>query len=60
MEWLKNNIGSIIILLVLAAIVIFIIVYRIRCKKKNKSSCCGDCSKCGLYCPPQDSEDEKK
>lgn len=50
-DWLRQNIGTIAVLIVLVAIVTFIIVCRIKAKKRGESSCgckCSDCSSCGM------------
>ena len=43
---IKQNIGSILVLLVVATIIALIVVFRIRAKKKGKSSCGCNCSSC--------------
>ena len=51
MEWLANNIGTVIIVLVLAAAVAGIILGMIRDRKKGRPACggCGgNCAACGL------------
>lgn len=50
MEWLKANIGGIVVGLVLVAIVTLVVVKMVKDKRKGKSSCgCGcGCSACAL------------
>lgn len=46
MDWLVNNLGTIIVTLLLAAVVALIVVNHIRKKKQGKSTCgcgCADC-----------------
>ena len=46
LEWIKQNIGSICVLLVVVAVVAIIIAFRIRAKKKGKTSCSCGCANC--------------
>lgn len=46
MDWLVNNLGTIIVTLLLAAVVALIVINHIRKKKQGKSTCgcgCADC-----------------
>ena len=45
-EWLSDNLGTIIVLLILAVIVGSVIRTLIKNKKKGKSSCGCNCSAC--------------
>ena len=45
-EWLKHNVGSILILAVVLAIITVIVIFRIRAKKKGKTGCGCGCSSC--------------
>ena len=47
-EWLSQNIATIVICLVLLGIVVAIIVNMINNKKKGKTSCGCGCSNCAL------------
>ncbi len=48
MNWLIENIGSIIVVCALVAIVALIIVSNVKNKKKGKSNCGCGCSNCSL------------
>ncbi len=48
LEWLSQNIGTIVACLVLALIVAGVIVYLVRQHKKGKKSCGCDCAHCAL------------
>ena len=51
MEFLKDNLGTIIVAIILIIIVITIIRKLINDKKKGKSlSCGGNCSSCAINC----------
>lgn len=43
---IKENIGSILVLLGVAAVIALIVVFRIRAKKKGKNTCGCNCSSC--------------
>ena len=47
-EWIKNNLGSLLLLLVLIVCVSFLIAYFIKQKKQGKSSCSCGCKNCML------------
>lgn len=48
LEWISENIGTIIICTVLVAAVAAIIISMVRNKKKGKTSCGCGCSKCPM------------
>lgn len=48
MDWLLNNLATIIISVILALVVFLIIFKMIRDRKKGKSSCGCDCSCCSM------------
>ena len=48
LEWLSQNIATIIICAVLAVIFGLMLWSLLRDKKKGKSSCCGGCAGCAL------------
>lgn len=49
LEFLLENIGTIVVLLIVIAIVSAIIICQIRAKKKGKTSCAGcGCSSCAM------------
>ena len=55
MQWLIENLGSIVVVLVLTAIVSAIIVHMIRQKRSGKGGCgcgCDGCANSG-YCHPR-------
>ncbi|MBR2384600.1 MAG: FeoB-associated Cys-rich membrane protein [Clostridia bacterium] len=45
-DWIKQNIGSIAVLLVVITIIALIVVFRKKAKKKGKSTCGCNCSSC--------------
>ena len=47
LQWICENIGTIVVGLVLLAVVILIVRIMIRDKKQGKSSCGGNCASCG-------------
>ena len=47
-EFLKNNIGTIIVAAVLLCVVVSIIVANIKNKKRGKTSCGCGCSSCSM------------
>ena len=49
MQWLSNNIGTILIILVLLAVVARIICSLIRKKREGKSSCGCSCADCAIH-----------
>ena len=48
LQWLSNNLATILICLVLAVIVALIIWSLVRNKKKGKSSCGCNCAHCAM------------
>ena len=48
LEWLKDNLLTIAILLVLAAAVFAIVFSMIRSKRKGRTSCGGGCAHCPM------------
>lgn len=46
LEWLKNNLGSMLILLTLVLGVIFLIIGLIKQKKQGKFNCSCNCKNC--------------
>ena len=54
LEWLSQNIATIIICAVLAVIFGLMLWSLLRDKKKGKSSCCGGCAGCAMagHCHP--------
>lgn len=48
LQWLNNNIGSIIAVIVLVALVGAIIVKMVKDKKSGKSSCGCGCEHCAM------------
>ena len=48
MDWLKQNLGTIVVSLVLVAIVVLIIAKMVRDKKNGKSSCGCGCANCAM------------
>ncbi|MBO4928530.1 MAG: FeoB-associated Cys-rich membrane protein [Clostridiales bacterium] len=48
MEWMKENLGTIIISILLAAAVVLVIVKMIRDKKNGKTGCGCGCSSCAM------------
>jgi hypothetical protein len=46
LEWLSNNIGTIAVSIVLIIIVAVVIISMVKDKKKGRSSCGGECSRC--------------
>jgi len=58
MEWIAENIGTIIISLILLAVIAAVVRKLWKDKKQKKSSCgcsCGSCSSCGM-CQPHKSK----
>lgn len=55
LEWLSQNLATVIIVAVLAVIFGLMLRSLIRDKKAGKSSCCGGCAGCAnaCYCHPQ-------
>ena len=47
--WLRENLGTIAVLLVLAAVLAAIIRYLIREKRSGKSTCGGGCQHCAMF-----------
>ncbi len=47
LQWICENIGTIVVGLVLLAVVILIVRIMMRDKKQGKSSCGGNCASCG-------------
>ena len=50
LQWICENISTILVSLVLLAVVILIVRGMIRDKKQGKSSCGGNCASCGGCC----------
>ena len=50
MQWLTDNLGTIVTVLLLLAVITLIIVRPLIGRKKKKSGCGGDCSCCS-GCP---------
>lgn len=50
LQWICENIGTIVVGLVLLAVVILIVRIMMRDKKQGKSSCGGNCASCGGCC----------
>ncbi len=48
MEWMINNIGTILISVALAAVLVLIAVKLIKDKRNGKSSCGGNCAHCAM------------
>lgn len=48
MDWLINNIGTIVVAVVVAAIVGLIVFNRVRKKKNGQSTCGCGCSDCPM------------
>ena len=46
LQWISENIGTIVVGLVLLAVVILIVRIMMRDKKQGKSSCGGNCAGC--------------
>ncbi len=62
MDWIVNNLATIIICLVLAAVVGLVIYKMAKDKKQGKSSCGGNCSCCpmgGCCHSPSPKQDSK-
>lgn len=49
-EFLKNNIGTIIVAAILLGVALAIIVTSIKNKKQGKTSCGCNCSGCAMSC----------
>ncbi len=47
LQWICENIGTIVVGLVLLAVVILVVRIMMRDKKQGKSSCGGNCASCG-------------
>lgn len=45
-EWISNNIGTIAVSTMLIIIVAVVIISMVKDKKKGRSSCGGECSRC--------------
>lgn len=50
LQWICENISTILVSLMLLAVVILIVRSMIRDKKQGKSSCGGNCASCGGCC----------
>ena len=48
LDWLAQNLGTIVVLLVLIAVVALIIKYLVGQKKKGKTSCGCNCAGCAM------------
>ncbi len=48
LDWLANNIGTIVVTIILAAIVAVIVYRMVKDKKKGKSSCGCGCANCPM------------
>ena len=48
MDWLTQNLGTIVISLVLGVIVVLVIAKMVRDKKNGKSSCGCGCANCAM------------
>ena len=62
MEWIKQNIGSIIVLFVVALVIALIVIFKIRAKKKGQNSCGCNCSSCAgrFVCHSTKQEENEK
>ncbi len=49
LQWLAENLGTILISAVLLAVTVSICVYLIRQKKQGKSSCGCNCAHCAMH-----------
>ena len=47
LQWICENIGTIVVGLILLAVVILVVRIMMRDKKQGKSSCGGNCASCG-------------
>lgn len=47
-EWLKDNLGTIIVGAVVLAVIASIIAFKIRANKKGKRSCGCGCNSCAM------------
>ncbi|MCH5278628.1 MAG: FeoB-associated Cys-rich membrane protein [Christensenellaceae bacterium] len=48
LEWLSENIGTIIVCAVLAAVLAAIIIHMVNNKRRGKTSCGCGCSNCAM------------
>ncbi|MCR4604772.1 MAG: FeoB-associated Cys-rich membrane protein [Eubacterium sp.] len=48
MEWIMNNIGTIVITMLLIVVVALIVHSMLKDKKQGKSSCGGNCAHCKM------------
>ena len=48
LDWLTQNLGTIVVSLVLIAVVALIIKYLVGQKKKGKTSCGCNCAECAM------------
>lgn len=48
MEWLSENLGTIVALIILAVVVAWIVISLVKDKKAGKSSCGCGCENCAL------------
>lgn len=46
-EWISNNIGTIVVVAIVIAIVVLLSISLVKDKKKGKS-CCGGCRGCSM------------
>ena len=49
LQWISNNIGTIVVCVVLLAVVILIARSLIKQKKQGKSSCGNNCAHCAMH-----------
>lgn len=49
LNWILQNLGTIIVAIAVATIITLIIVFRVRAKKKGVSSCGCNCKNCASY-----------
>ena len=49
LNFLLQNLGTIIVLAVLVLVIAFIIIYRVKAKKNGKNSCGCGCKNCASY-----------
>ena len=49
LEWIRGNIGTIIVLFIVAAVVAAVIIKMVRDRKQGKSSCGCNCAECALH-----------
>ena len=49
LQWISENIGTIVVGLVLLAVVILIVRIMMRDKKQGKSSCGAGCAHCAMH-----------